>query len=79
MHPFNWAALSVDAILKGCEQQHSHPRMMEQHADLSAPDISSYLGEIALKNWWWTHPPPLAAQPVEDGMSQHYMSHGKLS
>jgi hypothetical protein len=68
-HPFNWEALSIDGILKGCEQQHSQPNMTEWHADLSAHNISSYLGEIALKNWWWTHPPPQVAQPVEDGMS----------
>jgi hypothetical protein len=64
--PFSWEEITLHAITQGCKQQCSNPKNVKWHANLSAINISTYLREIAQKHWW-THPPPPAAMPVEDG------------
>jgi hypothetical protein len=63
----SWAGLTARAIVQACDQQASNSKTVDWHPHLSAHNISAYLDEVAPKYLWWRYPPPVAAQPDEDG------------
>ena len=65
----SWDGLTTQAITRACEQQQNNNAMKSWPANLSADDISSYLGEVGANYFWWRRPATVADVPTNDDMS----------
>ena len=68
-HPLSWDGLTTQAITQACKQQWNNNNMKSWPANLSADDISSYLGEVGANYFWWQHPMTVVDDPINNGVS----------
>ena len=50
--PLSWDGLTTQAITQACKQQRNNDAMKSWPSDLSADDISNYLGEVGANYIW---------------------------